>query len=67
MTYQKNTSSTASTASGEEIPAVCRGCRKWDIFGKNCWVYWEKKKVCTMYEGADPNKYYNGDPDAFLL
>ncbi|MBI4150454.1 hypothetical protein HY488_03550 [Candidatus Woesearchaeota archaeon] len=51
----------------EETPPVCKGCQKWEYFGKQCWVYWEKKKVCTMYLGSDPYRYYNGDPNAFWL
>ena len=49
-----------------ETPPVCKGCMKWGRFGKACWVYWEGKKACTLHEGADPYKYYNGDPDALL-
>lgn len=27
---------------------VCPDCLFWKKFGKNCYVYWEKKKFCTM-------------------
>ncbi|GEM_PF-1799751 len=53
--------------SKEEAPHVCKGCTRWASHGKDCWVYWEKKKACTMYEGQDPFKYHNEDPDAFWL
>ncbi|MBN1385846.1 hypothetical protein JW968_02590 [Candidatus Woesearchaeota archaeon] len=26
---------------------VCQGCLKYEQFGPKCWVYWEKKKICT--------------------
>jgi len=32
----------------EEVPEVCKGCIKWKMFGKNCYVYWEGKKYCTQ-------------------
>ena len=31
----------------EPAPDVCKGCLKWDKFGKNCNIYWEGKKYCT--------------------
>ena len=31
-----------------EIPGCCEDCLKWEQFGKECWVYWEKKKECTQ-------------------
>jgi len=31
------------------IPDCCDGCVKWEKFGKNCWVFWENKKECTMH------------------
>ena len=30
-------------------PNCCAGCVKWDMFGKNCWVYWDLKKQCTQH------------------
>lgn len=27
----------------------CEGCGKWDQHGENCWVFWEKKKVCSHH------------------
>jgi len=32
----------------EEIPECCEDCIKWEQFGKDCWIYWEKKKSCTQ-------------------
>ena len=32
-----------------DIPQCCKGCVKWDKFGKECWVYWDLKKECTMH------------------
>ncbi len=33
----------------EEAPNdICRGCLKWERFGRGCHVFWEGKKVCTM-------------------
>ena len=33
----------------EEAPnEVCKGCLRWERFGRNCFVFWEGKKVCTM-------------------
>ncbi len=31
------------------VPSCCKGCVKWDKFGKECWVYWDLKKECTMH------------------
>jgi len=31
-----------------KIPECCKGCIKWEKFGKNCWVYWDLKKECTQ-------------------
>jgi len=33
----------------EPAPPCCQGCLQWKIFGKECWVYWDNKKSCTMY------------------
>ncbi len=30
-------------------PTVCDGCKNWNQFGKECWAYWEGKKVCTQH------------------
>ncbi len=67
--YQKQQEKPEGNKSAEEgMPPVCQGCMKWERFGKGCWVFWEKKKVCTFYEDlSDPNKYYNGDAEAFWL
>ena len=27
---------------------ACNGCLKFDEFGKSCWVFWERKKECSM-------------------
>ena len=52
--------------SASDTPAVCRGCLKWERFGRKCWVFWEGKKVCTMHENlADPMKYYNDTREGF--
>lgn len=32
----------------ESVSEVCQGCIKWDQFKKDCFVYWDKKKHCTM-------------------
>jgi hypothetical protein len=32
----------------EDAPECCRDCLKWEQFGKNCWIYWERKKHCTQ-------------------
>lgn len=32
-----------------EIPECCKECVKWDKFSKDCWVYWELKKECTLH------------------
>ena len=31
------------------IAPACRGCIRWNHFGKKCWYYWENKKQCSMY------------------
>jgi len=31
----------------EKAPIACEGCIKWERFGKNCYVFWENKKICT--------------------
>tara|TARA_B100000315_G_C14498603_1_gene551240 strand:- start:354 stop:485 length:132 start_codon:yes stop_codon:yes gene_type:complete len=28
----------------------CTGCWKWNKFGKECNVYWDFKKICTLRE-----------------
>ena len=33
----------------EEVPECCDGCVKWQQFGSECWVYWEKKKNCSQH------------------
>lgn len=33
----------------ESAPECCDGCVNWERFGKECWVYWELKKDCTMH------------------
>jgi len=33
----------------ENIPECCKGCSKFDQFGKDCWVYWENKKECSQH------------------
>jgi len=40
-------------ASSEEsmetfVNDICRECLKYQQFGKACWVYWDKKKDCSM-------------------
>ena len=32
----------------QETPECCDGCIKWEQFGKDCWVYWERKKECAQ-------------------
>lgn len=32
-----------------EAPECCKGCLVWQQFKDKCWVYWEKKKSCTMF------------------
>ena len=32
-----------------DVPAVCKGCVRWERFGKNCYYYWVGKKHCTMW------------------
>ena len=32
----------------ENAPECCVDCIKWDQWGKNCWLYWERKKHCTQ-------------------
>jgi len=32
-----------------KAPEVCEGCIRWEQFGKDCWVYWDLKKECTMH------------------
>lgn len=31
------------------IAPACKGCVRWDKFGKNCHYFWEAKKECSMY------------------
>jgi len=33
----------------EKIPGCCKGCIKFDQFGKECWVYWNDKKECSQH------------------
>ncbi len=32
-----------------EPSECCKECVKFDKFGKNCWVYWDLKKQCTLH------------------
>ena len=32
-----------------KIPECCKGCLKYDQFGKECWVFWENKRDCTHH------------------
>lgn len=32
----------------QDAPECCMDCIQWDQFGKNCWLYWERKKHCTQ-------------------
>ena len=32
-----------------EGSGVCKGCVNWAIHGKNCWVFWEGKRVCSQH------------------
>ena len=27
----------------------CDGCSKWEQHEENCWVFWDKKKVCSQH------------------
>jgi uncharacterized membrane-anchored protein len=31
------------------IAPACRGCLRWEHFGKNCFYFWEGKKNCSMF------------------
>ncbi|MBI1970670.1 hypothetical protein HYS47_02910 [Candidatus Woesearchaeota archaeon] len=45
---------------GKPGAPVCEGCMNWERFGKNCWVYWDEKKVCTQFidaTGKSPSGY----------
>ena len=37
----------------EEVPELCKGCRRAVFFTdpneEECWYYWEGKKHCTQY------------------
>ena len=28
--------------------SACQNCLKFDTFGRDCWVFWERKKECSM-------------------
>jgi hypothetical protein len=32
----------------KQAPECCKGCASWEVFGEECWVYWEGKKECSM-------------------
>ncbi|HLG23692.1 MAG TPA: hypothetical protein VI564_02050 [Candidatus Nanoarchaeia archaeon] len=36
----------------KSVPLCCRGCVRWERFGKQCHYYWELKKHCTMWAGS---------------
>jgi hypothetical protein len=36
----------------KNIPPACRGCIRWERFGKNCWYFWESKKECSMFASS---------------
>ena len=38
--------------SDKNMAPACRGCVRWDRFGKSCFYYWENKKHCTMWAGS---------------
>lgn len=31
----------------------CEGCTNWDEFKENCWVFWERKKICSQHSDND--------------
>lgn len=33
----------------KSAPELCKGCINNESFGKECWFYWEAKKVCPQY------------------
>jgi hypothetical protein len=33
---------------GEPPNEICKGCLKWEKMGRNCSVFWEGKKWCTL-------------------
>lgn len=33
----------------KNIPPACRGCIRWEHFGKKCFYFWEGKKNCSMF------------------
>lgn len=39
-------------SSGLDQAPACKGCFKWNIFGKKCWFYWDLKKICSQWEAS---------------
>lgn len=33
----------------KNIPSACRGCLRWQHFGRNCYYFWEGKRECSMF------------------
>lgn len=52
MAYSENKKDSADKTdksdSADKAPC-CEGCIKWEEFGRKCWVYWDKKKVCSQH------------------
>ena len=42
----------SETNEDKSVPACCRGCVRWQKFGRNCYYYWEGKKHCTMWAAS---------------
>jgi hypothetical protein len=37
---------------------LCKECIKYKKFGKNCWYFWDLKKVCTRFEKEEGEETY---------
>ena len=36
----------------ENSMSVCDDCHNFKTFGKKCYYYWEKKKICSQFKNA---------------
>jgi len=35
----------------KKVNPICEECWKWEVYGKECRVWWENKKECSMFAG----------------
>ena len=46
------------------IPDLCKGCARNFIFKEGrCWYFWERKKICSMFEAGIPQEEAKEEKD----